>query len=269
MEEKKSTQVSSDTVTMSKADFDSLQASIASLKGLGDLVKSQSEEIKTLKAQVETASAQARNATNAITNAYVQPVKIPSGQYPYLKFTAKVAYTQADKNGNPVEREKDFDIVMPKPCGRLNSVKSELYGRIIPRIMREEGIINYIVSGISYVEDKVKTEMVKPEFAGKHVVAFTAKDCEEFAIIYEALSVPVNASIAVTRQAVAQEWAYVMYDCPHKRQLVVNGQKRDKMQQVVELVDYAGARQEYPELERVSPSQFREMAEAAKETESK
>ena len=45
MEEKKSTQVSSDTVTMSKADFDSLQASIASLKGLGDLVKSQSEEI--------------------------------------------------------------------------------------------------------------------------------------------------------------------------------------------------------------------------------
>ena len=268
MEETKKT-TAPDTVTISKEDFESMRASLASLQGLGDLVKAQNEEIKTLKNQVETASAQARNATNAITNAYVQPVKIPSGDYPYLEFTAKVLYNQADSKGNQTEKEKEFDIVMPKPCGHLNSIMSELKGRIIPTIMRENGIINYILAGVSYVEEKIKTKKKKPSFAGKHIVNFTAQDCMEFAIIYEALSIPVNASIAVTRQAVSQEWAYVMYDCPHKRPLYVNGQLKDKMQQIVELVDYSGVRQEYPTLDKLSPSQFREMAEAAKESEGK
>ena len=252
-------------VSISKDELTKLQESIASLQGLGEVVKSQSETIKTLKDKLETATARIDNTNAAISGKYVQPAKISGGKYPFLSFKANVLYRQANVDGTIGEKEITLDIEMPKPCGKLNSVGSELQNRIIPRLFKKKGIGNYQIADIQYDEEKIKVESKAVSFVGKKVFELTEDECEQFAIIYEGLQVPVNASLATMRQRVAQEWGYVLHDVAYNEQLIVNGRIVDKMQQKIDLVDYAGARQDYPNLEAMSPSKFREVAESAKE----
>lgn len=261
----KNTPQAPETVSISKEQFDEMQKAFASVSGLSDLVKKQSETIKTLEEKVATASARVDNTAAAISGKYVQPAKIAGGKHPYLMFKAHVLYRQAKVDGTIVEKETDLDIDMPKPCGKLNSVMSELRNRIVPRLMKQKAIMDYQIADIQYDEEKVKTEMREVSFVGKKVLELTEQECEDFAIIYEGLQIPVNASLAIIRQRVAQEWAYVLYDTGYNKQLVINGRVQNKMQQKVDLVDYVGVRQNYPNLESVSPSKFREIADEPEE----
>lgn len=250
-----------ETVSVPKEQFDEMQKTLASLSGLHELVTTQQQTIKTLEEKVATASARVDNTAAAITGAYVKPAQIAGGKYPYLLFKAHVLYRQAKADGTILEKEIDLDVDMPRPCGKLNSVMSELRNRIVPRLMKQKGITDYQVADIQYDEEKVKTETREVSFVGKKVFELTEQECEDFAIIYEGMQIPVNASLAITRQRVAQEWAYVLYDTSYDSQLIINGRVQNKMQQTVDLVEYQGVRQDYPNLESVSPSRFREIAD--------
>ena len=263
----KNTNNTPETVSISKDEFAKMQETLASLSGLSELVKTQANTIKSLEEKVATASARVDNTAAAISGAYIRPAKISGGKYPYLLFKARVLYRQAKVDGTIIEKEIDFDIDMPKPCGKLNSVMSELQNRIMPRLFKKQGIGNYQIADIQFDEEKVKTEMRDVSFIGKKAFEMSEEECEQFAIIYEGLPIPVNTSLATMRQKVAQEWAYVLYDTPYNQKLVINGRVQDKMQQKIDLVDYAGVRQNYPNLEAISPSQFREIAESSKEEE--
>lgn len=258
-----------ETVSISKDDFTKMQETLKSLQGLSELVKSQSETIKTLEDKVATATSRVDNTAAAISGKYVQPAKISGGKYPFLCFKAHVLYRQAKVDGIIIEKELDLDIEMPKPCGRLNSVMSELQNRIVPRMFKEKGIGNYQIADIRFDDEKVKTEMRTVSFIGKKAFEMSEIECEQFAVIYEGLQIPVNASLATMRLRVSQEWAYVLYDTPYNDPLIVNGRVQDKMQQKIDLVDYLGVRQNYPDLESVSPSQFREIAESTKDDDNK
>lgn len=155
---------------------------------------------------------------------------------------------------------------MPKPCGHLNSIDSELRGRIIPKLMLDKGITHYLISGVMFDAESIKTTKKKVSFVGKKPLEFTAEECQEFAIIYEGLRIPVKAELATMRNAVANEWAYITSDVDPNRPLVVNGQVVNKLSNKVELVAYRGARQIMPALDAVSPSKFREIAASGEET---
>lgn len=254
-----------ETVSVSKDEFTKMQETIASLQGLGELVKSQAGTIKSLEDKLATATARIDNTTAALSGKYVQPAKISGGKYPFLSFKANVLYRQANVDGTIGEKEIILDIEMPKPCGKLNSVMSELQNRIIPRVFKKKGIGNYQIADIQYDEEKVETKAKAVSFVGKKVFELTEEECEQFAIIYEGLQIPINTSLATMRQRVAQEWAYVLYDVAYNDPLIVNGRMTDKMQQKIDLVDYIGVRQDYPQLDAVSPSKFREIAESSKE----
>ena len=261
----KTTQNTLETVSISKEEFTQMKETIASLQGLGELVKTQAGTIKSLEEELATTKARIDNTTAAISGKYVRPAKIASGKHPYLVFKAKVMYKQANLDGTVAEKEVALDIDMPKPCGRLNSVMSELQNRVIPRLLQKKGITDYLIIDVRFDEKDVKKEMRSVPFVGKKVSDMTEDECQQFAIIYEGLQVPVTGSLLTLRQRVAQECAYVLHDTAYTNQLIIDGRVADKMSQTVDLVDYVGVRQDYPNLDAITPSKFRELAESAKE----
>lgn len=265
-------QAQNETITLTKADFESLKKTIADeaksvMEGLKDVVESQAKTIEQLKVELKTASERAENVASAVNGKYVRPATISSGMWTYFTFPVRILYKQAGTNGVVNDKEITVDITMPKPCGRLNSVKSELKNRVVPRIMKEKNITNYIVSDVLYDESKVKSEEKKVSFVGKKPVDLNLQECEDFAIIYEGLQIPVNADLAITIQKVASEWAYILHDIDYGKPYTENGRVVDKRQMTLELVAYKGVRQEYPDLEAMTPSAFRELAENVKKDE--
>lgn len=263
----KTTQNTPETVSVSKEEFAKMQETMASMSGLSNLVKEQSDIIKNLKEELATTKARIDNTAAAISGKYVRPAKIASGKYPYLAFKAKVLYKQANVDGTVSEKEIELDIDMPKPCGRLNSVMSEVQNRMIPRLLHKQGITDYLIIDVRFDEKKIKTEMRTVPFIGKTVSDMTEDECQQFAIIYEGLQIPVMGSLLTLRQRVAQEWAYILYDTAYTNQLIIDGRVADKMAQKVDLVDYVGVRQNYPNLDSVTPSKFRELAESVQNKE--
>lgn len=262
----KNTMDNKETVTITKSEYDALTSKLDSLAGLADLVKNQNETIKTLKEEVANASSRIDNTAAAVSGKYITPAKVPGGKHEYLTIKGKVMYKQAATTGVITESEKAFEITMPKPCGHLNGIDSELAGRMIPRFLKSKGVTDYAIVSINYDEDKgITKEMKDVSFIGKKPFDFTEEECQDFAIIYEALSVPATGSLATMQNAVAQEWAYVMHDVKQNKQAVVNGRVINKKQQIVDLVQYVGVRQHYPDLTAMTPSKFREVAESAAE----
>lgn len=252
-----------ETVTISKAELEQMQSQLASLSGLADLVTKQQETIKTLNEQVANASSRIDNTAAAMTGGYIRPAKVPGGKHEYLTIKGKVLYKQAGLNGVITESEKDFEITMPRPCGHLNGIESELRGRLIPRLFKSKGITDYAIVSVDYDESEIKTEKKEVSFIGKKPFEMSDEECQEFAIIYEAMSIPVVGSVDNMRKAVAQEWAYVLYDVKLNKPARINGRLIDKKQETLDLVQYRGVRQAYPELSAMTPSQFREVAESA------
>lgn len=268
------TQSAPDTVAISKADYEKLLAALDTMGGMKTIIEQQSEQlkqfqakadeqsnqIKSLTALVAEANSRAENAANA-TKGYVRPATIATGEHEYLSFQASILYKQGNASGVITEKEIKVDVEMPKPCGHLNSIDSELRGRIVPKIMAEKGITNYLITGVMFDDSEVKKESKKVSFVGKKPLDFTAEECQEFAIIYEGLRIPVVADLATLRNAVANEWAYITNDVEPNHNLIINGKVENKLAQTVELVAYRGVRQHMPNLEAVAPSKFREIAE--------
>lgn len=267
------------TVQISKADFDKMQSMLESMGGMKTLIEQQGEALKAFQAKAEEQANQIKNLTAAVAEAnsraenavsasksYVRPATIASGECEYLSFEASVLYKQGNASGVITEKEIKIDVEMPKPCGHLNSVSSELRGRIVPKKMAEKGITNYLITGVVFDSEKVKTESKKVSFAGKKPLEFSAEECQEFAIIYEGLRIPVNADLMTLRNAVAAEWGYIAADVAPNDPWIINGRPVNKLEQPVDLVAYHGVRQHMPRLDAVSPSKFREIADDAADT---
>jgi hypothetical protein len=266
-------------VVLTKEQFDSFMDKLSSVDGLAELVKTQSETtqkqaetIKTLTDQVETATARADNAAAVITQGYMKPAKIAGGKWPYITRKAKVYYQQASVNGVISSHEVEFEITMPEACGKTNSRDSEMKNRIIPRLMQEKGITDYVIRDVALIKLNEKEDEsieLKPvSFIGKKPNMLSKEECEEFAIIYEGFQIPINTTLTSMRTKVAEVWAYVMHDCATNRPLIVDGKFINKDEYTIDLVEYKGIRQDMPKLEAHSPSQFREMADAQLNTQS-
>lgn len=259
-----------DSVVLTKEQFETLQAAAQALPGLKNLVESQNQKLAEMEKTVAETASRAANAVSAIKGTYVRPATIASGEYEYLSFPVRVLYKQANANGVVTEKEQDFEIKMPKPCGHLNSITSELNGRVLPRIMSEKGITDYMIVSVVYDEETMKKTTKKPSFVGKKPNALSIAECEEFAIIYEGLRIPTNGSLATARSKVAEEWGYIIADIePNKPWVGANGRVIDKATQKLELVSYDGVRQSYPQLDAVTPSRFREIADSEPESDNK
>lgn len=230
------------------------------LKQFKEKSEQQENQIKSLTASVAEANSRAENAISASTG-YVRPATIASGEHEYLTFEASVLYKQGSTTGVITEKEIKIPVEMPKPCGHLNNIDSELRGRIVPKAMAEKGITNYLITGVMYDSTKLKKNLKKVSFVGKKPMEFTAEECQDFAIIYEGLRIPANADLAILRNAVAGEWGYICADVAPQNPWIINGRPVNKLEQVVELVAYRGVRQKQPQLETVSPAKFREIAE--------
>ena len=97
--------------------------------------------------------------------------------------------------------------------------------------------------------ESVKRETKKVSFAGKKPLEFSAEECQEFAIIYEGLRIPVKGDLMTLRNAVAAEWAYIVADIAPNMPWIVNGKAVNKIEQVVDLVAYNAVRQNMPRLD--------------------
>lgn len=263
-------------IVLTKEQFETLQAAAEALPGLKGLVDAQNKQLQEQSAKLtemektvaETAS-RAANAVSAIHGTYVRPATIATGEYPYLTFGVRVLYKQANATGVVAEKEQEFKITMPKPCGHLNSIESELNGRIIPRMMAEKGIVNYMLVSVTYDDENIEKKSQKPSFIGKKPNALSIAECEEFAIIYEGLRIPTNGSLATARSKVAEEWGYIIADVEPNKPWIVNGAAVNKANQKLDLVSYDGVRQKYPQLDSVSPARFREIADSEPESDDK
>lgn len=234
------------------------------LKQFKEKAEQQENQIKSLTASVAEANSRAENAVNASLG-YVRPATIASGEHEYLSFEASVLYKQGSANGVITEKEIKIPVEMPKPCGHLNNIDSELRGRIVPKAMAKKGITNYLITGVMYDSESIEKTTKKVSFVGKKPMAFTAEECQDFAIIYEGLRIPANADLAILRNAVAAEWGYICADVAPQNPWIINGRPVNKLEQVVDLVAYNGVRQKQPQLETVSPAKFREIAEEAED----
>lgn len=262
MSEKTVESVNAETVSVPKETLQQMQDTLKAMSGMKDLIESQKNEIDRLKETITNQEARLNNTAAAISGTYIQPAKISSGKWAYLSFTVKVIYKTL-LNNMVSEKSVDLEITMPKPCGHLNSVMSEAQGRMIPRAMAEKGIRDYKIVSVDIVEDSMTSEVKPVSFVGKKPYELTDKECQEFAIIYEALPVPVKGSVAPMHTAVANEWAYILHDTERTKPLVVDGKVLNKREQTLDLVDYRGVRQFSPAMEAISPSKFRELAESA------